>query len=312
MDNVRTSHDTRTTAAAPLPLLGRARALLVALRPRHWLKNLLVLAPVLFSQNLFSAVAVTRGLIAFALFCLASSAGYLLNDIRDAEHDRLHPSKHLRPLAARKLTVRIAILSSIVLALASLAGAFALDRAFALALSAYLLVSLAYTFALKHQVILDVFAIAAGFVLRAVAGALVIHVEMSSWLLVCTTLLSLFLGFSKRRHELLLLKEGAGDHRQVLDEYNPRFLDMMIGIVTACTVTSYTLYTVSEETTQRFNTRGLLLTIPFVLYGIFRYLYLVYHRERGGDPIETAFTDRATLINLILWTAAVVLVLYWR
>lgn len=312
MDNVRTSPDTRTTAAARLPRRGGARALLVALRPRQWLKNLLVLAPVLFSQNLFSAGALTRGLAAFGLFCVASSAGYLVNDIRDAEHDRIHPSKHRRPLAARKLTARTAILASIVLLLAALAGAFALDGAFALALAAYVVVSLVYTFALKHQVILDVFAIAAGFVLRAVAGALVIHVELSSWLLVCTTLLSLFLGFSKRRHELLLLKEGAGDHRQVLDEYNPRFLDMMIGIVTACTVTSYMLYTVSEETTQRFHTRGLLLTVPFVLYGIFRYLYLVYHREGGGDPIETAFTDRATLVNLVLWTAAVVLVLYRR
>jgi 4-hydroxybenzoate polyprenyltransferase len=286
--------------------------LLAALRPRQWVKNLLVLAPILFAQSLFDAEAVARGLLAFVLFCLVSSGGYLVNDIRDLEQDRLHPLKQKRPLAAATLRVSTAILAAAVLLLAGVAGAFALGGAFALAVAAYCVVNLAYTFALKHVVIVDVFAIAAGFVLRAVAGALAIRVVMSNWLLVCTTLLALFLGFSKRRYELLLLKEDAGHHRQVLEEYSPLFLDMMIGIVTASTVMSYTLYTISDETHQRFHTRGLLLTVPFVLYGIFRYLYLVYHRDGGGDPTETFFTDGATMVNLLLWTASVVLVLYWR
>jgi 4-hydroxybenzoate polyprenyltransferase len=192
-----------------------------------------------------------------------------------------------------------------------MAGAALLNKNFALVLGLYWLITLAYTFVLKQQVILDVFSVALGFVLRAVAGVVVIGVEISGWLLICTTLLALFLGFSKRRYELLLLREAAGDHRQVLEEYNPHFLDMMIAIVTASTVTSYALYTASEETVQRFHTRKLLLTLPFVLYGIFRYLYLIYHKERGGDPIETVLTDPPTIINLVLWAVTVAVILYW-
>lgn len=291
---------------------GQARALLTAMRPRQWMKNLLVLAPVLFSENVFNREAVTRGLSAFALFCLVSSSSYLINDLKDLEQDRLHPLKQRRPLAAGSLAPRTALFAASALLLLGLAGALLLDRGVALVVVVYWLVTLAYTFALKHQVILDVFAIASGYVLRVVAGALVIRVEMSSWLLICTTLLALFLGFGKRRNELLLLKETAGNHRRVLEDYSPRFLDMMIGVVTASTVTSYALYTVSEETTARLQTRWLLLTLPFVLYGIFRYLYLMYHKERGGDPLETAFTDTAMLVNLLLWAVAVALILYWR
>lgn len=319
MEHARTrAKDYRHDASTPdadsgvLQHGGRGRALWLALRPRQWAKNLIVLAPILFSENLFHPQALVRGLLAFAAFCLVSSGGYLVNDLKDLEQDRLHPSKRRRSLAAGSLKPRLALPSAILLSLAGLSGAFALSRLFGVVLCAYLLVSLAYTFVLKHQVILDVFAIAAGFVLRAMGGAIVIGVEMSNWLLICTTLLSLFLGFSKRRYELLLLKEGAGGHRQVLEEYNPRFLDMMIGVVTASTLTSYTLYTVSEETIQRFHTANLLLTLPFVLYGIFRYLYLVYHKEQGGDPIETAFTDAASIVNLLLWVAAVILILYRR
>jgi 4-hydroxybenzoate polyprenyltransferase len=306
-----TDEDVRRDAT-PVVRRGVLAALWLALRPQQWVKNLLVVAPLLFSENLFNASAFARSAAAFFLFCAASSAGYLINDLRDLERDRLHPFKRRRPLASGRLAPRAALFAALLLLVASLAGSFALSRAFGLVLSLYLLVSLSYTFLLKHLVILDVFAAASGFVLRAVGGALVIQVELSSWLLVCTTLLSLFLGFSKRRYELLLLKEQAGSHRQVLEEYNPRFLDMMIGIVSASTVTSYTLYTVSEETIQRFRTRSLLFTLPFVLYGIFRYLYLVYHKERGGDPIETAFADPAMLVNLLLWASAVVAILYWR
>ena len=284
--------------------------LLTALRPRQWVKNLLVLAPVLFSRHLFSSAGLSKGLAAFALFCAVSSSGYLINDLRDIERDRVHPSKRRRPIASGKLRKSLALATALALLILGMTGAVLLNRGFGVVLGAYCLITLAYTFILKQLVIIDVFAVALGFVLRAVAGAVVIHVEISSWLLVCTTLLALFLGFSKRRYELLLLQEEAGNHRQVLEEYNPHFLDMMIAIVSASTVTSYALYTTSEETVQRFHTRGLLLTLPFVLYGIFRYLYLIYHKDRGGDPVETALADPPTIINLVLWAATVVVILY--
>jgi 4-hydroxybenzoate polyprenyltransferase len=285
--------------------------LLTALRPRHWAKNLLVLAPVLFSRHLTSPSVLKTAFSAFALFCAVSSACYLINDLSDIERDRMHPLKRLRPIAAGKLRKTAALSLALVLLVFGLAGAVAINRGFALVLGCYCLNNLAYTFILKRLVILDIFAVALGFVLRAVAGAVVIGVEISSWLLICTTLLALFLGFSKRRYELLLLREDAGNHREVLEEYSPHFLDMMIAIVTASTVTSYALYTASEETVQRFHTRGLLLTLPFVLYGIFRYLYLIYQKDRGGDPVETALADPATLVNLMLWAATVAVILYW-
>lgn len=284
--------------------------LLTALRPRQWVKNLLVLAPVLFSRHLFSSAGLSKGLAAFALFCAVSSSCYLINDLRDIERDRVHPSKRRRPIASGKLRKSLALATAIALLILGMTGAVLLNRGFGVVLGAYCLITLAYTFILKQLVILDVFAVALGFVLRAVAGAVVIRVEISSWLLVCTTLLALFLGFSKRRYELLLLQEEAGNHRQVLEEYNPHFLDMMIAIVTASTVTSYALYTTNEETVQRFHTRGLLLTLPFVLYGIFRYLYLIYRKDRGGDPVETALADPPTIINLVLWAATVAVILY--
>lgn len=285
--------------------------LITALRPRQWVKNLLVLAPVLFSRQLFSPGGLIRGLSAFGLFCAVSSSCYLINDIHDCERDRVHPVKSDRSIAAGKLGKRTAWITAFVLLILGMTGAALLNRKFALVLGLYWLITITYTFVLKRHVVLDVFAVSSGFVLRAVAGAVVLGVEISSWLLICTTLLALFLGFSKRRYELLLLKEAAGDHREVLEEYSPHFLDMMIAIVTASTVTSYALYTASEETVQRFHTRKLLLTLPFVLYGIFRYLYLIYHKQLGGDPVETAVTDTPTIINLILWAATVAVILYW-
>lgn len=312
MEETHTLSVEESGAGAAARPTGQARALWRALRPAHWSKNLLVLAALVFSEHLFDADSLARSLAAFAAFCLASSGGYLVNDLRDLEQDRLHPTKRLRPLAAGRLRRRPATVAAVLLVSSGLALAAALGRGFALVVAAYVAVSLAYTFALKRRVILDVFANSSGFVLRAVGGAVVLGVELSSWLLVCTTMLALFLGFCKRRHELTLLKGEAAGHRRVLEEYSPRFLDMMIGVVTASTVTSYTLYTVSEETVQRFRTRGLLLTLPFVLYGVFRYLFLVYHRERGGDPVETALADRATVVNILLWVSAVLVVIYRR
>jgi 4-hydroxybenzoate polyprenyltransferase len=282
------------------------------MRPWQWVKNLFVLTPLLFSHNLFAPAAVGRALASFILFCLVSSSVYLLNDIQDRSQDRLHPIKRLRPLAAGELNLGVAFGAMMTFLLVTLAGGVLLDKTLALVLLSYWLINLLYSTWLKDQVILDVFALASGFVLRVVGGGVAISVEISHWLILCTMLLALFLGFSKRRHELVRLGQGAGAHRQVLEEYNPHFLDMMISIVTPSTVMSYALYTVSEETIQRFHTRGLLLTLPFVLYGIFRYLYLVYHENQGEDPTQSLLTDRPMVINLCLWALTIGVIIYWR
>lgn len=282
------------------------------MRPAQWAKNLTVFAPLLFAQQFFIPSAFARAGCAFALFCGLSSAVYLLNDVLDYGQDRVHPEKRHRPLAAGHLTRGTVIGASAALLVFVFAGALLLDRTVLLVVVGYWVLNLLYSLWLKHQVILDVFAIAAGFVLRVIGGAVAVPVEISHWLLVCTTLLALFLGFCKRRHELLLLGTDSDQHRQVLAEYNLRFLDMMIGIVTATTVMSYALYTVSAETVQKFHTKGLLATLPFVFYGLFRYLYLVYHKELGGDPTQQMLTDTPLLLNLGLWTLTVGIVLYWR
>ena len=289
-----------------------AGSLLLALRPKDWVKNGVVLAPLFFSQNVFNGAATLRAITALVLFCLVSSSVYLLNDVRDRERDRRHPTKRLRPIASGRLSVPLALAIMLILFSAAIAGASALSKTFALILAVYWFVNLLYSIGLKDTVILDVFAIAFGFVMRVVAGAVVIEVEISHWILICTTLLALFLGFSKRRHELTLLGDGASSHRNVLADYSPQFLDMMIGIVTASTVMSYTLYTVSEETVRRFQTDRLLLTVPFVLFGIFRYLYLVYQKNQGGNPARELLTDGSIIVNLCLWAAVTGIIIYWR
>lgn len=291
--------------------MGVIVSLWLEMRPRQWVKNLGVLAPLLFSQRLGNFTSVGEALLAFVSFCLMSSSIYLLNDIRDCEQDRVHPQKCNRPLASGRLNKNVALCAMSVLALTAVAIGGLLNLLFVWVVAGYWVLNLLYTLWLKHHVILDVFTVAAGFVLRVGGGAVAIKVEASEWLLICSSLLALFLGFSKRRHELLLLKGTAGAHRRVLGEYDPHFLDMMIGIVTACTVVSYALYTVSAETVQRFHTRGLLATSPFVLYGIFRYLYLVYHKDLGGDPTNLLLTDRPLVMTLVLWVVTAIVILYW-
>lgn len=282
------------------------------MRPLQWVKNLVVFAPVLFAQQFFVPPAFARAMFTCVLFCGLSSAVYLLNDVLDYERDRAHPAKRYRPFAAGQLQRSTVIGTSGLLLVLVFAGALLLGPTVLGILVGYWLLNLLYSLWLKHEVILDVFSIAAGFVLRVVGGAVAVPVAISNWLLVCTTLLALFLGFCKRRHELLFLGVDGDHHRQVLAEYNPRFLDMMIGIVTATTVMSYALYTISEETVRKFQTEGLLATLPFVLYGIFRYLYLVYHKELGGDPTQQVLTDIPLILNLGLWTLTVGIVLYWH
>jgi 4-hydroxybenzoate polyprenyltransferase len=251
-------------------------------------------------------------LAAFAVFCALSGAVYLLNDMVDRERDRLHPTKRLRPIASGRLSARRAATVAVVLILLALAGAGAIGPPFAVAAALYVLLLGAYSVWLKHLVIADVLAVALGFVLRAVAGALAIDVAISGWLVICTLLLALFLALGKRRHEYLTLGDDARRHRPILAEYSAGLLDQMIAVVTASTVTAYALYTMSPETVAKFQTHLLPATLPFVLYGIFRYLYLLYRRQLGGNPSELFLNDRPLLVNTACWMLAVLLILYGR
>ena len=284
-------------------------AIVVSLRPRQWVKNLFVFAGLIFAQKLFTPAAWVA-LAGFAIFCGLSGAIYLFNDVADRERDRLDPRKRMRPIAAGRLPVGVAIVTGVVLVMGGLVLAALLSRAFFLTAFAYVILLIAYSAWLKHIVIVDALVVAGGFVLRAVAGAVVIDVEISGWLLICTILLALFLAFGKRRYEYVALEEEAARHRPILAEYSPALLDQMIAVVTASTVTAYALYTMSPETVAKFHTHWLPATLPFVLYGIFRYLYLLYQRRLGGNPSELLLSDRALLINTICWICAVLLIIY--
>ena len=281
----------------------------MSLRPRQWAKNLFVFAGLVFAQKLLTPL-VWPALAAFALFCALSGAVYLFNDVADRDQDRLHPQKRLRPVASGALGTRPALGIAAGLLVGSLALGFLLSRGFGVVALAYAVLLLAYSAWLKHVVIVDVLVVAIGFVLRAVAGALAIGVAISGWLLICTILLALFLALGKRRHELLALGAEAGRHRPILAEYSAGLLDQMIAVVTASTVTAYALYTMSPETVAKFRTQLLPATLPFVLYGIFRYLYLLYRRRLGGNPSELFLNDRALLVNTLLWMLAVLLIIY--
>ncbi len=281
-----------------------------SLRPRQWTKNLLVFAGLIFSRGLHEPALVARSGLAFALFCLLSGGVYLINDVVDAARDRAHPQKRHRPVASGRLPAGIALVAGIGLLVGTTAAGFFLSVPFGMAAAAYAVLLTAYSVGLKHVVIVDTLIIAGGFVLRALAGVLVLGIEPSYWLLLCTILLALFLTFGKRRHELLALEAGATDHRPILSEYTPQLLDQMIAVVTASTLMAYALYTMAPDTYARLGTARLPLTIPFVLYGIFRYLYLLYRHDLGGNPSEHFLTDRALLVDVALWGATVVVVLY--
>jgi 4-hydroxybenzoate polyprenyltransferase len=281
-----------------------------SLRPQQWTKNLFVFAGLLFSGRLLDRAAWPPAVAAFLIFCGLSGAVYLVNDVFDRATDAQHPIKRHRPIASGAMSPRLALGTAIVLTSVCLAGAVSVNTGLAMASTAYVVLLAAYSAALKNFVIIDVLTLAAGFVLRAVAGAVAIAVPISHWLLVCTTLLALFIGLSKRRHELTLLSGGAAGHRPILQEYSPYLLDQMISVVTAATLVAYSVYTFSSETAERLGSERLGLTIPFVLYGIFRYLYLVHQRNEGGSPSELLLTDRPLLVCVTLWVAAVVMVIY--
>ena len=301
----------------------RIRAVLQSMRPRQWTKNLALFVGLVFAQQLFSLTSFKRVFVAFVIFCLASSSIYLFNDLLDLERDRQHPIKSKRPLASGDLPIPWAIVTIGILILGcagltlflfsiptqqtdiftSLGGANVL---FALTVVAYLFLMMLYSVRLKHIVLLDVFIIASGFVLRILAGAVVIPVMISPWLYLVTILLSLFLALSKRRHELVLLQGDASNHRQILKDYSLPLLDQLITIVTAATIMAYSLYTFQGPT----GNHRLMITIPLVLYGMFRYLYLMYMRMEGGSPEEVLLRDRHMLGTVVLCTIVIIIVLY--
>ena len=291
-------------------LFNSMKAVIETFRPKQWIKNLFVFTGVLFSQNIFNFPLLSKAISAFVVFCLLSGSTYLFNDLTDLINDRKHPVKRNRPLASGRLNVAFAKILLIVLIPVLLTVSFSLGIPFFVIVLTYTLLQCLYSRYLKHIVILDVFCIACGFVLRVVSGAVVINAEISNWLLVCTGLLALFLALCKRRHELTNFGESSIKQRSVLGKYSPYLLDQMISIVTACTFMSYILYTISDETIDKFHTKNLIVTVPFVLYGIFRYQYLVHKKNSGEAPEIILVTDKPLLINIVLWVLTVGVVLY--
>ncbi|MBI2471277.1 MAG: decaprenyl-phosphate phosphoribosyltransferase [Planctomycetes bacterium] len=284
--------------------------ILLSMRPEQWIKNFFVFTALLFSKNLLNLPKGIEAIIGFIIFCMITGCAYIINDLIDLEKDELHPIKSRRQLASGQLRKGTAVKLVVLVCLAGLFLAFYMNVLFGIIVLTYYLLNIGYSIYLKNFVIIDVVSIAAGFVLRVLGGAVIISVVASQWLILCTILLSLFLGFSKRRHELILLNDSATIHRSVLEHYSPYFLDQMIAVVTASTLICYALYTMSKDTIEKLGTSKLIYTIPFVLYGIFRYLYLVHQKEEGGSPTEIMFTDKPMIINICLWVISSVVFIY--
>lgn len=289
------------------------KSIIELMRPAQWTKNTVVFAALIFSKNVFNWSYLTNAILAFVIFCLLSSATYTFNDIIDRQADKAHPRKKERPIPSGRVNLGVACGVFVILTLLSLSASFIiLPFSFGLVALLYFSLNICYSLFLKKVIILDVISISIGFVLRAIAGVevLVPTVELSTWLLVCTFFLSLFLAISKRRHEIELLEENAKKHRRALEHYSAKFIDGMIAVVTASTVMSYTLYTISEQTIRKMDTANLVYTIPFVLFGIFRYLYLVYVRQEGGSPSRLLVQDKPLMAGILLWIVAVIWILY--
>jgi len=279
------------------------------MRPRQWLKNGLVFAALFFDRKVIDLESLERTTAAFIFLCMVSSAVYIMNDLADIENDRQHPTKKTRPLAAGELNPTVAIIAAVFLALGGLAAGFLLSQALGWILLTYLLIQIAYTFYFKHVVLLDVIFVASGFILRVAAGVAVISVErFSPWLYVCTGLLALLIALGRRRHELSLMGLEAGNHRAILDEYSIDLIDRLIGIVASAALVAYSLYTFMAEGLPENNL--MMLTIPFVMYGIFRYLYLIHVRHEGGAPEDIFIRDRPMQLALFFWAVVVFFALY--
>ena len=278
-------------------------------RPAHWIKNLFVLGPLLFSGKALDPPSLTQALLAFAAFCLVSSGVYAINDVMDRDADRLHPIKRARPVAAGRIATRSAVFGGLTLILAGLALASVINRAVLLFIALYVSLNVLYMWRLKEIVVLDVFVIASFFVIRLLTGAAAIDVEPSVWLLLCGGLLALYLGFTKRRHELVLLGDESAGHRGVLSQYTPAFLDQMSMVLLSVTVICYIMYTLESATANAVGTNLLSYSAAFVLYGVFRYLFLVHQRE-GGSPTHTLLNDRQLLLVATAWLVYCGLVIY--
>jgi 4-hydroxybenzoate polyprenyltransferase len=284
-------------------------SLIKNMRPKQWPKNIVIFGPLVFDVKLFQPQYVAQTIAGFVMLCLISGTVYIINDLVDIEKDRQHPKKRNRPLASGRLSVRVAVVAAILIPLVTLPLGFALHRLFGSILTLYLLIQLAYSFWLKHIVIIDAMVIASGFLLRVASGVPLVDAErFSPWLYICMTLLALLFGFGKRRHELVLLRENANSHRQSLQEYNLPLLDHIISIVTASTLLAYALYTFSAPNLP--PNHAMMLTIPFVLYAIFRYLYLIHVKGMGGAPEEIALSDRPLQAAFALWGLSVIIVMY--
>lgn len=285
------------------------RYIIISMRPSQWIKNAFLFAGIIFSKNIFNLIFLSKSFASFFLFCLLSGSIYIINDILDFQEDRIHPEKRKRPIASGKLPIFYAVFSVSIILPITITLSYLLNFSFGVIGTIYIIQNLLYSRYLKHIVIVDIMMIGLGFVLRAIGGALVINVAISHWLILCTFLLALFLGFSKRRHEILLLAESANNHRKILAEYDIAFLDMMIAIVAGTTLIAYALYTVSQETIEKFHTENLIYTTPFVIYGIFRYLYLIHKKGEGGNPSKVLIKDIPLQLNIILWLISIGLII---
>ena len=286
--------------------------LIESLRPRQWTKNVFIFAGIFFSGQLFVPDKVLEVLFGFFLFGLASGGIYLLNDIIDIESDRAHPKKSNRPIASGRLSKRAALCYFIFITLLGIICSLFLNRNFGLCIITYVLLNIFYSFKAKQIVILDVMCISLGFVIRGFAGCILVYVTPSDWLIVCSINISLFLGFCKRRQEANLFFSNNNNTRSVLKFYNNGFLNQLIAIVTSASFISYVLYTVSPETVLRFGNRNLLFTIPFVLYGIFRYLFLIFGKAGDENPTDIIIKDKPFLLNGILWCLIALVIIYFR
>ncbi len=291
--------------------------LLLAMRPEQWTKNLVLFAGLLFAGGLTDPAFIALSIQGFLAFCLLSGASYIMNDLVDLGSDREHPEKRLRPLASGALSPGVAVAAALVAAGGALAWAYRLNIPFGNVALAYLSLNVLYSFVLRRVVILDVMSIAVGFVLRAVASvevlvALAPGIELSPWLLVCTFFLALFLGLGKRRHEALVLGNAAGDHRPTLERYPRAYVDALIGIVASSTVVSYAIYSIWPGTVEKVGSTRLVYTIPFVVYGVLRYLYLMLATGQGGKPAKALVSDRPLGLSILLWAGAVAIIIYAR
>jgi 4-hydroxybenzoate polyprenyltransferase len=290
----------------------KLKAIIKLARPQQWIKNIFVFTVLIFAGLVLKPAAVFASFLTFLAFSLASSAVYFINDYKDMEEDKKHPTKCNRPLASGALPRKAGLIGFFILAAASILLPYlTINPSTAIILLVYVLLNVGYSSGLKHLVIIDVLVLSSGFVLRILAGATALSVMPSPWLVLCGVMISLFLGFTKRRAEVVLLKERAGAHRKVLKHYSPAFLDQSISIVTAATVLGYVMYTVDSRTVELVGSKVMILSVPLVLYGIFRYLYLVYHTETGGDPTKTVFTDIPILITGAAWGVFSILAIFF-